>query len=134
MGGRYNALNALAVAAVALDAGATPAQVADGLGSFRGMKRRQEVVHDGRVLVVDDFAHHPTAVEATVRGVRERWPGRRVVAVFEPRRNSSRRAAFQAPYAEALATADALFLSTPPLAPQRRPRRLPRRRAPSPGR
>ena len=116
LGGRYNALNALAVAAVALDAGATPAQVAAGLASFRGMKRRQEVAAEVEgVLVVDDFAHHPTAVEATVRGVRERWPGRRVVAVFEPRSNSSRRAAFEAPYARALATADALFLSTPPL-------------------
>ena len=116
MGGRYNALNALAVAAVAMDAGATPEQVARGLGSFRGMKRRQEVVGEGSgVLVVDDFAHHPTAVAATVQGVRERWPGRRVVAVFEPRSNSSRRKAFEAPYAEALATADALFLSTPPL-------------------
>ena len=116
LGGRYNALNALAVAAIALDAGATPQQVADGLATFRGMKRRQELVVDaGGVLLVDDFAHHPTAVEATIRGVRERWPGRRVVAVFEPRSNSSRRAAFQEPYAGALATADALFLSTPPL-------------------
>ena len=115
LGGRYNALNALAVAAVALDAGATPEQVAAGLASFRGMKRRQEVAHDGDVLVIDDFAHHPTAVEATVRGVRERWPGRRVVAVFEPRSNSSRRAAFQAPYGRALAAADAVFLSAPPL-------------------
>ncbi|WP_412060971.1 UDP-N-acetylmuramate--L-alanine ligase [Rubrivirga sp. IMCC45206] len=115
MGGRYNALNALSVAAVALDAGVSADEVAGALGTFRGMKRRQEVVLDGRVLVVDDFAHHPTAVEATVRGVRERWPGRRVVAVFEPRSNSSRRAAFQAPYADALATADAVFLSTPPL-------------------
>ena len=115
MGGRYNALNALAVAAVALDAGATPQQVAGGLATFAGMKRRQEVRHDGAVLVVDDFAHHPTAVAATVQGVRERWPGRRVVAVFEPRSNSSRRSAFQAPYADALATADAVFLSTPPL-------------------
>ena len=120
LGGRYNALNALAVAAIALDAGASPQQVAHGLATFKGMKRRQEVVADvpmdgGRVLVVDDFAHHPTAVEATIRGIRERWPGRRIVAVFEPRSNSSRRAAFQAPYAHALATADTLFLSTPPL-------------------
>ena len=124
MGGRYNALNALAVAAVALDCGATPQQVAAGLGSFRGMKRRQEVVHDGGAggpLVVDDFAHHPTAVEATIRGVRERWPGRRVVAVFEPRSNSSRRKAFEAPYADALAAADAVFLSTPPLRHNDRP-------------
>ena len=115
MGGRYNALNALAVAAVALDAGATAEQVAAGLASFAGMKRRQEVRWDGEVLVVDDFAHHPTAVAATVQGVRERWPGRRVVAVFEPRSNSSRRSAFQDAYADALAVADAVFLSTPPL-------------------
>ena len=115
LGGRYNAMNALAVAAVALDAGADAGQVAEGLGSFAGMKRRQEVRHDGEVLVVDDFAHHPTAVQATIQGARERWPGRRVVAVFEPRSNSSRRSAFQAPYADALSTADALFLSTPPL-------------------
>ncbi|MEM1057464.1 MAG: Mur ligase family protein [Bacteroidota bacterium] len=116
MGGRYNALNALAVAALAMDAGATPEQVAAGLSTFRGMKRRQEVVGDaGGVLVVDDFAHHPTAVSATIRGVRERWPGRRIVAVFEPRSNSSRRKAFEDPYAVALATADRLFLSTPPL-------------------
>jgi len=116
LGGRYNALNALSVAAIALDAGATPQQVADGLATFKGMKRRQEVVVDtGGVLLVDDFAHHPTAVEATIQGARERWPGRRIVAVFEPRSNSSRRAAFQAPYAHALATADKLFLSTPPL-------------------
>jgi len=116
MGGRYNALNALAVATVALDAGATPEGVAAALGSFRGMKRRQEVIADrGGVLVVDDFAHHPTAVSATIRGVRERWPGRRIVAVFEPRSNSSRRKAFEEPYAVSLATADRLFLSTPPL-------------------
>ena len=116
LGGRYNALNALAVAALAIDAGASPEAVASGLATFRGMKRRQEVVAEaGGVLVVDDFAHHPTAVEATVRGVRERWPGRRIVAVFEPRSNSSRRKAFEGPYAHALATADALFLSTPPL-------------------
>ena len=115
LGGRYNVLNALAVAALALDAGATADQIAAGLASFAGMKRRQEVRHDGDVLVVDDFAHHPTAVQATVQGARERWPGRRVVAVFEPRSNSSRRSAFQDLYADALATADAVFLSTPPL-------------------
>ena len=116
MGGRYNAMNALAVAAVAMDAGVSPEAVARGLNLFRGMKRRQEVVAEaGGVLVVDDFAHHPTAVAATVRGVRERWPGRRVVAVFEPRSNSSRRKAFETPYTSALATADRLFLSAPPL-------------------
>jgi UDP-N-acetylmuramate: L-alanyl-gamma-D-glutamyl-meso-diaminopimelate ligase len=65
--------------------------------------------------VVDDFAHHPTAVAGTVAGVRERWPGRRLVAVFEPRSNSSRRKVFEARYGEAFDAADAVFLSAPPL-------------------
>ncbi len=116
MGGRFNVANALAVTTVALDEGVDAETVARGLGTFRGMKRRQEVAGDvAGVLVVDDFAHHPTAVAATIRGVRERWPGRRIVAVFEPRSNSSRRRLFQVPYGEALALADVVFVSTPPL-------------------
>jgi len=116
LGGRFNVANALAVAALALDEGLTPAEVAAGLASFRGMKRRQEVAGEaGGVLVVDDFAHHPTAVEATVKGVRERWPGRRIVAVFEPRSNSSRRKLFETPYGESFDSADRVFLATPPL-------------------
>jgi len=90
--------------------------VADGLATFQGMKRRQEVRGEaGGVLVVDDFAHHPTAVHETVRAVRERWPSRRLVAVFEPRSNSSRRKVFEQPYAEAFMDADAVLLSAPPL-------------------
>ncbi|MFB3131417.1 MAG: UDP-N-acetylmuramate--L-alanine ligase, partial [Rhodothermales bacterium] len=84
--GRHNLLNALAVCTVALDEGLTPEQIAQGFGTFWGMKRRQEVRGEaGGVLVVDDFAHHPTAVHETIRAVGERWPERRVVAVFEPR-------------------------------------------------
>ena len=116
MGGRFNVANALAVATIAIDEGVSVPTIARALGTFRGMKRRQEVAGDAAgVLVIDDFAHHPTAVAATIRGVRERWPGRRVVAVFEPRSNSSRRKLFEAPYGEALAVADAAFISAPPL-------------------
>jgi UDP-N-acetylmuramate: L-alanyl-gamma-D-glutamyl-meso-diaminopimelate ligase len=80
------------------------------------MRRRQEVAGEAAgVLVVDDFAHHPTAVAGTVAGVRERWPGRRLVAVFEPRSNSSRRKVFEQRYGAAFDAADRVFLSTPPL-------------------
>ena len=116
LGGRYNVLNALAVCTLALDEGLGFDAIAHGLATFRGMRRRQELRGEaGGVLVVDDFAHHPTAVAGTVAGVRERWPGRRLVAVFEPRSNSSRRKVFEARYGEAFDAADRVFLSTPPL-------------------
>ncbi len=116
MSGWVNRFDALGVCTVALDEGVSPAAIVEGFGSFEGMKRRQEVLGEaGGVVVVDDFAHHPTAVDATVRAVQERWPGRRTVAVFEPRSNSSRRRVFEDAYADALAEADAVFLSAPPL-------------------
>lgn len=115
MSGRHNLTNALGVCAVALDEGLTPAQLADGFASFRGIKRRQELRGEaGGVLVLDDFAHHPTAVRETIRAVRECWPTRRLVAVFEPRSNSSRRKVFEQGYAEAFDDAAAVFLSSPP--------------------
>ena len=116
LGGAHNRFNALAVAAVALHEGIAPADVAQGMATFRGMKRRQEVRGevDG-VLVVDDFAHHPTAVAGTIPAVRERWPNRRLIAVFEPRSNSSRRKLFEQPYGESFDNADHVFLSAPPL-------------------
>ncbi len=116
MSGAHNRHNALAVAAIALAEGLLPEQVARGLGTFHGMKRRQEVRGEaGGVLVVDDFAHHPTAVRATIQAIAERWPERRLVAVFEPRSNSSRRKVFEAPYAEAFAGAALAMLTAPPL-------------------
>ncbi len=116
MSGAHNRHNALAVATLALAEGLSPAQVAHGLGTFHGMKRRQEVRGEaGGVLVVDDFAHHPTAVRETIAAIAGRWPERRVVAVFEPRSNSSRRKVFEQPYADAFAGADLVMLSAPPL-------------------
>jgi UDP-N-acetylmuramate: L-alanyl-gamma-D-glutamyl-meso-diaminopimelate ligase len=120
LGGRYNVLNALAVCTLALDEGVPFDALARGLATFRGMRRRQEVKSEAAgVLVVDDFAHHPTAVAGTVAGVRERWQERlrsgRLVAVFEPRSNSSRRKVFEQRYGEAFDGADRVFLSTPPL-------------------
>ncbi len=76
------------------------------------MRRRQETVGEfGGVLVIDDFAHHPTAVRETIRAVRARYPGRPVTAVFEPRYNTSRRKIFQREFAESLSGADAVILA-----------------------
>jgi UDP-N-acetylmuramate: L-alanyl-gamma-D-glutamyl-meso-diaminopimelate ligase len=88
------------------------------LRGFRGVRRRQEVRGEARgVTVIDDFAHHPTAVRETIAAVRARFPGRRLVAVFEPRSNTSRRAVFQQAYAEALAGADRALVAEVPDAP-----------------
>ncbi len=115
MSGRHNLLNALAVCTIALDEGLSPEELVQGFGSFLGMKRRQEIRgEENGVLVIDDFAHHPTAVRETIHAVAERWPGRRLVAVFEPRSNSSRRKIFETPYAEAFDGAALAFLSAPP--------------------
>ena len=116
MHGRHNVQNALAAAVLAHREGVPVAQIAEGLATFQGMKRRQEVRGEpGGVLVLDDFAHHPTAVEATLQAVRAGHPDRRLVAVFEPRSNSSRRKAFETPYGEAFDTADQVFLKAPPV-------------------
>ena len=65
----------------------------------------------GGILLIDDFAHHPTAVRETIRAVRARYPGRRIVAVFEPRSNTSRRKVFQREFAAALSEADEAILA-----------------------
>ena len=81
--------------------GLTAAQIAKGFASFEGVKRRQEIREEiGDVLVIDDFAHHPTAVRETITAIRLRYPDRRLWAVFEPRSNTSRRNIHQQEYAE----------------------------------
>jgi UDP-N-acetylmuramate: L-alanyl-gamma-D-glutamyl-meso-diaminopimelate ligase len=115
LSGRHNLQNALAVAAVALHEGLTFEQINDGFGSFKGIQRRQQIRgEEAGVIVIDDFAHHPTAVRATVQSACERWPSRRIVAIFEPRSNSSRRKIFEEGYAAAFLQAGAVFLSKPP--------------------
>lgn len=115
MNGRHNLLNALGVCSVALDEGISIEALQEGLRSFKGIQRRQQVRgEEGGVIVVDDFAHHPTAVRATIQATRERWPDRRIVAIFEPRSNSSRRKIFETGYAVAFTEAGAVFMSTPP--------------------
>ncbi|HET6568289.1 MAG TPA: UDP-N-acetylmuramate:L-alanyl-gamma-D-glutamyl-meso-diaminopimelate ligase [Rhodothermales bacterium] len=116
MSGRHNLRNALGVCAIALSEGVAPVTIAEGFATFEGLKRRQEIRGEaGGVLVIDDFAHHPTAVKETIRAVADRWPDRRLVAVFEPRSNSSRRKVFEAAYADSFEGASLVFLSAPPL-------------------
>ncbi|HEX9164619.1 MAG TPA: Mur ligase family protein, partial [Gemmatimonadales bacterium] len=114
MSGRHNVENAVGVYAAARSLGLTSGQVAAGFASFLGVKRRQEPRGEvGGVLVLDDFAHHPTAVRQTVAGIRQRYQGRRLWAVFEPRSNTSRRNIHQADYAAAFDDADVVLLRRP---------------------
>ena len=112
MTGLHNMENALAVLAVGHHAGLDPEALAAGLGSFAGVRRRQDV--RGRaagVTVVDDFAHHPTAIAETLDGLRGVHGSGRLVAVFEPRSATSRRSVFQDRFAEALGRADHVVLA-----------------------
>jgi UDP-N-acetylmuramate: L-alanyl-gamma-D-glutamyl-meso-diaminopimelate ligase len=114
LAGRHNVSNVLAAFGVALGFGLNPAQLAGGLASFRGVKRRMEIVGtEGGVTVVDDFAHHPTAVATTVAGAKRRFPGRRVWAAFEPRSMTAGRADFFDAWADALAGAGGVALAAP---------------------
>ena len=110
--GEMNARNALGVFALCRRLGLSPAEILPGLESFRGVRRRQEVLRDEPVTVIDDFAHHPTAIAGTLEAARRRYPGRKLWAVFEPRSNTSRRRTFQREFAEALRTADAAVIGS----------------------
>ena len=109
--GIHNALNLLAASAVAQRLGLSAPQIAAAVPKFHGVLRRQHVVAnvDG-VLIIEDFAHHPTAVKVTLEGLRERYQSRRLVAVYEPRSNTSRRAFFQDAYVTSFAAADEVVL------------------------
>lgn len=110
--GRHNLDNLLAASTCALLAGVSPEMVAGAVATFRGVRRRLEVVAEvGDIVVVDDFAHHPTAVGLTLEGARKRFPRRRVVAVFEPRSLTAGRAIFAKAYEVALAKADLAILA-----------------------
>ncbi len=112
--GSHNLLNAIAAIAVADRVGIDPPRAMGALSTFQGVKRRQEMVGEAQgVPVIDDFAHHPTAVQVTLAGVRSRFPERRLVAVFEPRTNTSRRSLFQKHYASVLASADLIVVRSP---------------------
>lgn len=116
--GVFNIENALGALAVVHHLGVPLDEALEALETFRGIRRRQELRGEAKgIAIIDDFAHHPTAVGATLRALRGRFPGRRLVAAFEARSNTSRRAIFEQAYIEALAGADRVVLAEVPEAP-----------------
>jgi UDP-N-acetylmuramate: L-alanyl-gamma-D-glutamyl-meso-diaminopimelate ligase len=110
--GEHNVSNALGVWAAARRDGIPAADLARAFGGFHGVKRRQEELGTvGQVTVVDDFAHHPTAVEKTVQAMRSRYPGRRLLVLFEPRSLTAGREMFFEAYVDAFARADLVWLA-----------------------
>jgi UDP-N-acetylmuramate: L-alanyl-gamma-D-glutamyl-meso-diaminopimelate ligase len=109
--GDHNVGNITAAIAVAHSLGVAPEQLRRGVSTFAGVRRRQEIrgLAQG-VYVIDDYAHHPTAVEQTLAGLRRRFPGSRIVAIYEPRSATSRRKTFQQEFVDALGRADAVIV------------------------
>jgi len=112
MMGKHNAQNATGAIAMAIKLGLGIETVAKALATFRGVKRRQEVVGEKNgVTVIDVFAHHPTAIHCTLEAVREAFPKRRIWAVFEPRSATSRRNTFQAAFSKSFQLADITIIA-----------------------
>ncbi|MBU4484806.1 UDP-N-acetylmuramate:L-alanyl-gamma-D-glutamyl-meso-diaminopimelate ligase [bacterium] len=110
--GVHNLQNSLGAILLCIRLGLEIKSIKDGLASFKGVKRRQEILNslNGR-LVIDDFAHHPTAVKYTIEAIKSHFKGRTVWAIFEPRSNTSRRNIFQSQFAEALSPADKVIVA-----------------------
>jgi UDP-N-acetylmuramate: L-alanyl-gamma-D-glutamyl-meso-diaminopimelate ligase len=112
LGGEYNVWNATAAAALAFDCGIPKDVIARALASFRSVKRRLEVKAEvNGITIIDDFAHHPTAIEQTIRALRARYAGRRLWVLLEPRSNTMRRNVLQDALAQSLALADEVVLA-----------------------
>src|SRR5690606_30191188 len=110
--GEFNIRNCLSVIIAADAWGISKEKIQQAFDTFKSVKRRMEVRGTiGGITVIDDFAHHPTAVEETLRALRMKYDGRRLVAVFEPRSWSSRLAVFQEPYSKAFSYADHVIIS-----------------------
>jgi UDP-N-acetylmuramate: L-alanyl-gamma-D-glutamyl-meso-diaminopimelate ligase len=109
--GRHNVLNALGALIIAQGRGVRAESIGSALATFQSVKRRMDVKGEiEHILVVDDFAHHPTAIRATIEAARLRWPERRLWAILEPRSNSMRRRVFQDALPQALALGDRVIL------------------------
>lgn len=112
--GEYNVKNALAAFALMESLGFDVAKVAKAIESFRGVKRRQEIIgRPNDITIIEDFAHHPTAVKQTIETVQARYPRARVFSVFELRSATSRRSVFQDEYADALGVGHVVLLPPP---------------------
>ena len=117
LAGAHNRLNALAAIAAAHDAGVSAGRAIDALNRFAGVRRRLEIRGTvGEVTVIDDFAHHPTAIELTIAGLRDRvGKGRRIIAILEPRSNTMRLGAMKDQLVRSLAGADQVYCLDPGL-------------------
>jgi UDP-N-acetylmuramate: L-alanyl-gamma-D-glutamyl-meso-diaminopimelate ligase len=110
--GEFNVRNCLSVIIAADHWGISKEKIQEAFDTFRSVKRRVEVRADiDDIIIIDDFAHHPTAVEETLKALRLKYDGRRLVAVFEPRTWSSRLAVFQEPYGKAFSYADHVVIA-----------------------
>jgi UDP-N-acetylmuramate: L-alanyl-gamma-D-glutamyl-meso-diaminopimelate ligase len=112
LSGAFSIRNCLAAIAAAEAVGADRECVREALGTYRSVRRRMEIrgVVNG-ITVIDDFAHHPTAVRETLLAARQKYPGRRVVAIFEPRSYTAQRREFESDYEDALGVADEIILA-----------------------
>lgn len=110
--GRFNARNLVAAYVAAKTASIAAPDILQALSTFSGLTRRQQVLFDGPLTLIEDFAHHPTAVREILVGLHERFPGRRILSAFEFRSNSSRRAVFFEEYRDAFQMSDQVFLLT----------------------
>jgi UDP-N-acetylmuramate: L-alanyl-gamma-D-glutamyl-meso-diaminopimelate ligase len=112
LAGEYNVWNATAAAALAAHYEISPEVIARALITFKSVKRRLEVKAEiNGITIIDDFAHHPTAIAVTLNALRARYPGRRLWAILEPRSNTLRRNVFQHDLAKSLAVADEVILA-----------------------
>ena len=112
LAGAFSVRNILSVIAAAESVGAEPRLVRDGLRTYRSVKRRMEVRGEARgVTVIDDFAHHPTAIRETISAARQKYAGRRLVAVYEPRSYTAQLREFEDAYEAAFAAADEIILA-----------------------
>ena len=113
IGGEYNVWNATAAAAMAATYGISKEEISAALKTFKSVRRRLEVKAEvNGITIIDDFAHHPTAIAGTLKALRSRYPGRRLWAILEPRSNTLRRNVFQNELASSLAVADRVVLAS----------------------
>jgi UDP-N-acetylmuramate: L-alanyl-gamma-D-glutamyl-meso-diaminopimelate ligase len=112
LAGEYNVWNATAAAAMAASYGISKDAISAALKTFKTVRRRLEVIAEiNGITVIDDFAHHPTAIAGTLNALRSRYPGRRLWVILEPRSNSLRRNVFQSELARSLALADRVVIA-----------------------
>lgn len=112
--GKHNVLNAAATTAMGLKCGLTAKEIASALESFPGIKRRQEIFGEKNgITIIDDFAHHPTAIQFTIEAVKEAYPDGNVWAIFEPRSATARRNVFNKTLPQSFVQADKVIIAGP---------------------